>query len=80
MRNLRTLGAALVLTFMLTVPALAGHIETPVTSPQPLSTSATATPEQGTNSVAGHIETPLASTDAATQAVLSLINSVLALF
>ncbi len=80
MKNLRTLGAAFVLALMLAVPALAGHIETPVTSHQSLSTSTTATPETGSDSAAGHIETPLASTDAVTQAVLSLINSVLALF
>ena len=82
MQNLRTLGAAFVLTLILTIPALAGHIETPVAAPQPAPSPASVTSTEETNAVSvdGHIETPAVVADATTQATLNLISVVLALF
>jgi hypothetical protein len=82
MRNLRTLSAALVLTLVLTMPALAGHIETMREQPQPTPAPASVTSNEETNVVSadGHIETPAAIADATAQATLNLISAVLALF
>lgn len=79
MKTLRTFGAACVLTLMLTVPALAGHIETGVAPPQPPApTPTTSGPDTG--GTAGHIETGAAPTDPVITTALSLIQSVLTLF
>ncbi len=81
MKTLRTFCAACVLAIMLAVPALAddGHIETPIVQPPPPASAPTTT-ESDMSSVAGHIETGVASTDPATTAALSLLQSALALF
>ncbi len=83
MRNLRTLGAAFVLTLVLTTPALAGHIQTMrEEQPQPTPTPASVTSNEETNEVSadGHIGTPAAIADTTTQTTLNLISVVLALF
>jgi hypothetical protein len=65
MKNLRTFGAACVLALTMTVPAFAGHIHTPLEPPP-------------TEECAG--ETCPATDDSLTEAALSLLQSVLALF
>ena len=79
MKTLRTFCAACVLALMLAVPALAGHIETGIAPPPPPDPVPTTT-EPDTGSVAGHIETGVAPTAPITEATLSLLQSVLALF
>ena len=64
MKNLRTVGAACVLALALAAPAFAGHIQTPVVPPEP--------------TAAGQIDVPPA--DPVTEAALSLLESLLALF
>ena len=82
MKTLRQLSVALVFTLTLTIPTLAGGIDTTITSPPP-SQAQTAT-------TGGGIDTPLTgqdetgssettATDSATNAALNLIQSVLSL-
>jgi hypothetical protein len=80
MKNFRSLSAALVLTLVLAAPASAGHIECGIAPPTPpAATSDTTEPDAG--SVDGHIEIGVAATDSVvTEAALSLLESVLALF
>jgi hypothetical protein len=82
MKSLRQLCVALVFALALTVPALAGDIETG--KPQPPSSQTTATTEgQIETTVAGQIETGSSETTAAgsaTEIALNLLQSVLALF
>lgn len=66
MKNLRTFGAACVLALAMAAPAFAGHISTDIAPPQP--------------PPAGHIEIPVAPDDPVTEAALSLLQSLLALF
>ncbi len=65
MKNLRTLGAACVLALAMTIPVFAGHIQTPVPEPP-------RSPED--------VASGVTSIDAITEAALSLLESVLALF
>lgn len=68
MKCLRLSLVAGILTIMLATSSLAGEMPYPVAAPQP-------------PSIAGNILTPgVASTDAATEIALSLIQSVLSLF
>ena len=70
MRNFRTFSAALVLTLALAAPTFAGIIECGVAPPAPPPAPASASaPDAG--------DTP---TDPVTEAALSLLQSVLALF
>ena len=79
MKNFRTLGAALVLMLVLAAPTFAGIIECGVVPPPPPPPSeATTVSEPG--SVAVHIETGDVSTCPITEAALSLLEGVLALF
>lgn len=85
MKSLRTLGAACALALLLAVPVSAGHIEIGRTPPPPPPASTSSKPDTG--NVDGHIEIgvtptdPVAPTDSVvTQAALSLLQSVLALF
>ena len=84
MKSLRRLSVALVFAFALTVPAVAGDIETGITQPPPPASAQTAT-------TTGDIETPLtgqagtsggevSATGSATNAALNLVQSVLSLF
>lgn len=86
MKSLRTLGAACALALLLAVPVSAGHIEIGRTPPPPPPDS-TSSSGPDTGNVDGHIEIgvtptdPVAPTDSVvTQAALSLLQSVLALF
>jgi hypothetical protein len=79
MKNLRTFGAALALTLVLSVSAFAGIIECPVAPPPPPS-AAIAASGPDAESTASHIETGVAPTDPVTEAALLLLQSVLALF
>lgn len=87
MKSLRTLGAACALALLLAVPVSAGHIEIGRTPPPPPPPPASTSSEPDTSNVDGHIEIgvtptdPVAPTDSVvTQAALSLLQSVLALF
>lgn len=84
MKTLRQLSVALVFALALTAPALAGDIETGRTQPPPPSNQTVATTDgQIETTVAGQIETgrgEATATDSITQAALTLIQSVLALF
>lgn len=71
MRSLRRLCAVFVLTLALALSTFAGQIDIGVTSPPPPPQNTTAT---------GQIETTATSTDQVTQTILSLLQSVLALF
>lgn len=82
MKTLRQLFVASVFTLALTVSALAGEIHTTVTSPAPPPQAITADSEIHTG-VTGQEETgsgEVSATDSATEAVLNLLQSVLALF
>ena len=81
MKTLRQLCVASVFVFALTIPALAGEIQTPLLPPQPAQ-SATAQGEIETT-VTGQEKTSsgeASATDSATETVLNLLQSVLALF
>ena len=80
MKNLRTLGAALLLSLILALPAFAGHIHTSIQDPEPSPTPTATTSETDANDVAGHIHTGVSSTDSLTEVALSLLQSVLPLF
>jgi hypothetical protein len=81
MKTLRQLSVALVFTLALTIPALAGDIETMIVPPP--SQAQTATTNGGIQTgVTGQIETPsgeATATGSATNAALNLIQSVLSL-
>jgi hypothetical protein len=81
MKALRQLCVALVFTFALTLPALAGEITTMVVPPQP----AQAVTRQGEIQipVVGQIDTgssEATAADSATEIALNLFQSVLSLF
>ena len=87
MKTLRQLCVASVFVFALALPAFAGEISTGIAPPQPAQTSTTS----GQVTVNGEISTGLTgqietgrgeatATDSVTQAALTLIQSVLALF
>ena len=81
MKALRQLCVASVFVFALAIPAFAGEIQTPLAPPQPAQ-SATTQGEIETT-VTGQEETgsgEASATDSATEAVLNLLQSVLALF
>lgn len=84
MRNLRRLSGAVVFTLALAVPALAGDIQTTVTSPPPAQPSQTAAPNGDIQTtVAGQAETDSSEATAAgsaTEVALNLLQSVLSLF
>ena len=86
MKTLRQLSVALVFALALTVPALAGDIETGITQPPPPSQAqaqTTTTDGDIQTTVAGQAETGSSETTAtgsATEAALSLLQSVLSLF
>ncbi len=71
MKHFRTFSAALVLTIALAAPTFAGVIECPVAPPSPPSAAPTASAPDAESD---------ASTDPVTEAALSLLQSVLALF
>jgi hypothetical protein len=81
MRALRQLCAVTVLTFTLTLSAIAGEIQTPVTSPTP---QPAMSQDIHATSTDGDIHTPkdgeAASSDSLFEAALSLIESLLSLF
>ena len=78
MRSLQRLGAAVALTFVLTLPAFAGDMHTGpgITSPPPPAKSS-ATTRGGMDTGPGVAET---AGDSFTEAVLSLLEGVLSLF
>ena len=84
MRNLRRLSGAIVFTLALAVPALAGDIQTTVTSPPPAQPAQTATLNGDIQTtVTGQAETDSSeatATDTATEIALNLLQSVLSLF
>jgi hypothetical protein len=80
MKTLRQLLVASVVTFVLTMPAFAGQMDTMVAPPPP---QAAVTEGQIDTTVAGQIETPsgeATATDSATEIALNLLQSVLSLF
>jgi hypothetical protein len=83
MRTLRQLSVALVFALALTVPALAGDIETGKTQPPPSNQTTATTEGQIETTVAGQIETgssEATAADSATEIALNLLQSVLSLF
>ena len=83
MKTLRRLFVASAFTLALTIPVLAGDIETTVTSPPPSQAQATTTDGKISTTVAGQAETgssEATATDSATEAALNLLQSVLSLF
>jgi hypothetical protein len=81
MKTLRQLSVALVFTLALTIPALAGEMETGKTTPPPTTTATTAGEIHTT--VTGQEETggsEAIATDSATEIALNLLQSVLSLF
>jgi hypothetical protein len=84
MKTLRQFCVMLVFTLALTIPALAGEIQTTVAPPDPppASTSSTA-PGDIHTTVAGDISTTIseeATTASMTEMALNLLQSVLSLF
>ena len=83
MKTLRRICVASVFTLALTIPAIAGDIETTVTSPPP-SNAQTATTNgeisTGVTGQAGTGSSEATATDSATEAALNLLHSVLSLF
>lgn len=87
MKNLKQLGAAVVLTLALTLPAFAGEITTMVMPPPPASPASATTQGEISTTVAGQIttmnegeiSTPVASADSVTGIALNLLQSVLSL-
>lgn len=83
MKTLRQLSVALVFAMALTVPALAGDIETGKPQPPPSTPTAATSEGQIETTVAGQEETcsgEAAVVDSATDIALNLIQSVLSLF
>jgi hypothetical protein len=84
MKNLRRLSVALVFTLALTIPALAGEIDTTKTSSPPSQPAQTATVNgQIDTGITGQTETgsgEVSATDSATEIALNLLQTVLALF
>jgi hypothetical protein len=84
MKNLRRLSGAVVFTLALTIPALAGDIQTTVTSPPPAQPAQTATLNGDIQTtVTGQAETDSSeatAADTATEIALNLLQSVLSLF
>ena len=81
MKTLRQLFVASVVTFVLTMPAFAGQMDTTVAPPQPAQ-SATAQGEMQTT-VTGQEEagsSEATAADSATEIALNLLQSVLSLF
>lgn len=76
MKNLRTLTAAVVLSFLLTVPALAGEMECPIAPPPPPATPATAAEGETGNGVSGEV----IADDTLAEVALNLLGNVLTLF
>ena len=87
MKTLRKLCVASVFVFSLTIPAVAGEIQTTVAPPQPAQTS-TMNGQAAANgdihtTVAGQAETGSSEAtvaDSATEIALNLLQSVLSLF
>jgi hypothetical protein len=84
MKTLRRLFVASAFMLALTIPALAGDIETTVTSPPPSQSAQTATMNgEIDTTVAGQTETGSSETtstgSATTEAALNLLQSVLSL-
>ena len=83
MKTLRQLSVALVFALALTVPALAGDIETGKMPPPPSNQTTATTDGQIETTVAGQIETisgDVSATDSAAEIALNPLQSVLALF
>lgn len=83
MKTLRQLSVALVFALALTVPALAGDIETGKPQPPPSNQTTATTKGQIDATVAGQVETgssEATATDSATEIALNLLQSVLSLF
>jgi hypothetical protein len=83
MKNLRRLFLALVFTLAVTIPTLAGEIDTTITSPPPQSAQTATTNGEIDTTVAGQAGTgssEATSTGSATNAALNLLQSVLSLF
>ena len=83
MKTLRQLSVALVFALALTVPALAGDIETGKPQPPPSTPTAATSEGQIETTVAGQEETGSSETtvaDSATKIALNLLQSVLSLF
>ena len=79
MKTLRQLLVASVVTFVFTMPAFAGQMDTMTPAPPPQAVME----GQMDTTVAGQIETPgseATATDSATEIALNLLQSVLALF
>jgi urease alpha subunit len=83
MKNLRRLFVALVFTLAVTVPAVAGEIDTTITSPPPQSAQAATTGGDIETTIAGQAGTgssEATSTGSATETAPNLLQSVLSLF
>ena len=83
MRNLKKLCAACVLTIIFALPAFAGEMPTGVTAPPPSppSDSSSATTQGNMEAgITGNMSTGATAVDSTTEAVLSLVQSLAALF
>lgn len=84
MKTLRQLCVAVAFTIALAMPALAGEIQTTVTSPPPAQSAQAATTDgEIQTTVAGQAGTgssETTSTDSATETALNLLQSMLSLF
>jgi hypothetical protein len=79
MKTLRQLCAAFVLTLALSFSAFAGNMPAGVTEPPPPDSEATSQGEMSTG-VTGDMPTGATTIDPATEALLNLLQSLLALF
>jgi hypothetical protein len=83
MKTLRRLSVALVFALTLTVPALAGDIETGKTKSPSTPTTTTTEGQMGTPSLAGDMQNGVSEATAggsAAEVALNLLQSMLALF
>ena len=83
MKTLRQLCVAVVFTLALAIPAFAGEMDTGRTSPPPSQPQTAAVNGEIPIGLTGQEETgsgEVSATDSATEAVLNLLQSVLALF
>ena len=82
MKTLRRLSIASVFTLAMTIPALAGEIETPIVQPPPSQAQTATTDGEISTGVAGQGNTGSSEatiTGAAAEAALSLFQSVMSL-
>jgi len=80
MRNLKNLCAVCVLSLVLALPAIAGEMPGGVTAVPPSPTQQASAQGEMPTGVAGEMPGGITATDPATEVLLSLLQSLLALF